>query len=369
MRFGLNLLYLIPGTVGGTETYAAGLLAGLAQIDDDNEYIAFVNLESAAWPLPSQSNFTRIVCPVRATSRVQRYVFEQVRLPKLLRRFGVDLVHSLGYVAPLFPPCPSIVTVPDLNYRSFGDRMPAARRLTLEFFVKQSTRRADHIITISEVSRIQIIAALGILPRRITATHLASSIRDVDPIDVANLLQRHQIDKPYIIAFSSTYPNKNIPRLLNAFVRARQDYSLPHQLVLVGHPPSDHASNRLDAVIFAGYLNESSKTTLLANAEMLVFPSTYEGFGLPVLEAQQAGVPVICSSAAALPEVAGEAAVFFDPLSVDEMAKAIGRVAQDTELQSSLRAKGFRNVSRFSWEKTARETFQIYLQVLSYSSS
>jgi hypothetical protein len=113
MKIGINLLYLIPGVVGGTETYASGLLPGLAAIDQENEYVVFVNWESADWPLPEASNFSRVVCPVSATSRSQRYFFEQLRLPVLLKRHSVNLVHSLGYASPLSIPCPLVVSVRD----------------------------------------------------------------------------------------------------------------------------------------------------------------------------------------------------------------------------------------------------------------
>jgi glycosyltransferase involved in cell wall biosynthesis len=361
MHIGVNLLYLLPGLVGGTEVYAAGLLAGLAQIDSDNEYIVFVNRESAAWTLPSASNFSRVVCPVWATSRV--------RLPRMLKQQRLDLVHSLGYVSPLFSPCASIVTIPDLNYRAFGDRMPAAKRLALEFFVKQSVRHASHVITISEFARGQILSVFGVPPSNITTTLLASSSAEGDLVDLAITLRRYGIDKPYIIAFSSSSPNKNIPRLVHAFTQARRDYGLPHLLVLVGHKPHDELTNELGAVVLTGYVDESSKQALIVGAEMLVFPSTYEGFGLPVLDAQRAGVPVACSTAASLPEVAGEGAVFFDPFSVSEIAKAIGQVAQDTALRESLRKKGLRNVSRFSWDKTAKSTLDVYHEVHSQYSA
>jgi glycosyltransferase involved in cell wall biosynthesis len=369
LRVGLNLLYLIPGEVGGTETYAKGLLGGLARIDQDDEFVVFVNQEGANWELPALSNVLRVICPVWAINRARRYFFEQVHLPRLLKHYRIDVVHSLGYVAPLFSPCPSVVTIHDLNYRAFGDRMSAPRRMALAFFVEQSAQRASHVIAVSEYARGQILSALGISPAKVTATLSAPFSAGSAVVELDSVLAEHGIDKPYIIAFSSSSPNKNIPRLISAFSQARQAYSLPHRLVLVGHRPPNQVSDGLNSVVSTGYLDEPSKQTLLSGAEMLVFPSTYEGFGLPVLEAQQVGVPVLSSTAASLPEVAGEAAVFFDPLSVDAMAEAIGRVAQDPGLRIALREKGYQNVGRFSWEQTARQTYQIYRSVVDHSTS
>lgn len=364
MRIGINLLYLIPLVVGGTETYASGLLDALARTDHDDEFVVFVNQESANWELPAASNFSRVVCPVWAANRVQRYFFEQVHLPSLLKKYQVQLVHSLGYVAPLFPSCPSVVTIHDLNFRAFGGHMTPARQWALEFFVRQSARRARHVIAVSEHTRRQIISLLGISPAKVTVTLEAATAMKSLPETGADTMKRHKIAKRYIVAFSSLSSNKNIPRLVRAFSLARHEYGLPHQLVVIGNDPGSRPSDISDAVVFTGYLDEAAKQRILAGAELLVFPSTYEGFGLPVLEAQQSGVPVVCSAAASLPEVAGEAAVFFDPMSVDEMARAIGRVAKDPALQATLRTMGYHNIGRFSWEKAARETLAVYENAL-----
>ena len=373
MRIGLNLLYLIPGIVGGTETYASGLLHGLAHIDQENEYLVFVNRESANWPLPEASNFSRMLCPVSAVSRLRRFFFEQFVLPQWLKRHSVDIVHSLGYVSPLFPPCPAIVTVHDLNYRAFGNQMPMTRRVALEFFVNQSAVRAQRVVAVSEFSRHEIAQAFNLWIDRTVVTYEAPRFRAwsaVAPDDFLVIRDRLKIRTPYVIAFSSQSPNKNIPDLLQAFARAKTHYQLPHQLVLVGHQPLNGTLPRIyndDSVRFTGYLDDRTLQIVLHHAQMLVFPSFYEGFGLPVLEAMEEGVPVACSNTASLPEVAGDAAVFFDPYSMDDMAQKIAQVALSTTLQAELRRKGFQNLQRFSWEKTAYKTLQVYKSVAARS--
>jgi glycosyltransferase involved in cell wall biosynthesis len=365
MRIGLNLLYLLPGIVGGTETYAVGLLGALARIDQENEYVIFLNRESEAWWLPAAPNVRRVVCPVWATNRLGRYVFEQLRLPALLRAYQVDLLHSLGYVAPLWPGCRSVVTVPDLNYQAFGGSMPLHKRLALSFFVGQSVQRSDHLITLSTYVRQEIISAFGLTAERITVTSLAPRPRtppNQAPHGTADLLADLGISLPFMVAFSSRTPNKNIPRLLQAFALGRQEHALPHQLVLVGHPPDERAATRMQGsmVCFAGFLPDESVQAILSCAALLVFPSIYEGFGLPILEAMAAGVPVACSARAALPEVAGEAALYFDPLSVEDMAGQISRLALDQSLQALLRQRGWDNLARFSWEAAAQQTLRAY---------
>jgi glycosyltransferase involved in cell wall biosynthesis len=368
MRIGINILFLLPGIVGGTETYAAALLHGLATVDRQDEFAVFVNRESKNWPLPEAPNFTRLVCPISAVSRSRRYFFEQVFLPQLLKEHAIDVVHSLGYVSPLFTPCPSVVTIHDLNYRALGKYMPRVRQMSLGLFVRQSVRRVAKVITISEFARDEIYHEFGLQHERIVVTHLAprfqsdGSNSEVDLVGINKLGIRF----PYMVAFAGGGPNKNIPRLLNAFGQAKGQYQPPHQLVLIGRFSSDYLLSGFEQnkdVCLTGYLDDETLRSVLMGAQLLVFPSFYEGFGLPVLEAMACGVPVVCSNQASLPEVAGDAAVFFDPYSIEDMALKISQVAGDWELREELKQKGLDRAKHFSWEKTAQETLAVYTQV------
>lgn len=368
MKIGINLLYLLPGVVGGTETYAAGFLRGLAEIDQRNEYVVFVNRESENWPLPQAANFTRVVCPVRAGGRASRYFFEQVRLPRLLAQHHIDVVHSLGYVGPLLAPCPSVVTIHDLNYIALRHIMPGVRRTALRFFSLQSARCADHVITISEFSKRELSRTIKLAPGRITVTHLGA-MRDCASPSQPNwteLAGRYHIRGPYVAAFGGRTLNKNIPHLIRAFALVKDAF--PHSLVLIGHIPSNvdltsEVREIRDRVTITGYVPEEHIRPLLSHADLFVLPSLYEGFGLPVLEAQQAAVAVACSTAASLPEVGGDGAIYFDPTSVEQIADAIRRCLADASLRSELVLKGRENMARFSWDRTARQTLSVYQNV------
>lgn len=371
MKIGINLLYLLPGVVGGTETYAAGLLRGLAETDRQNDYCVFVNRESEGWPLPQKANFNRVVCPIRAAGRASRYLFEQLRLPRLLARHRIDLVHSPGYVGPLFAPCPTVVTIPDLNYVAMGHTMPGVRRAALRFFSIQSARRAEHVITISEFSRDELCRTTKLNPGKTTVTHLAAMPGGApdSPVNWDELARRYRIRPPYIIAFGGRTLNKNIPHLIRSFARVKE--TCPHSLVLIGHIPSDvdlasETGELRDRITLTGPVPQEHVLPLLGHADLFVLPSLYEGFGLPLLEAQQAAVAVACSSAGSLPEVGGEGAVYFDPVSVDQTADAIRRCLADAALRSRLVLKGKENLARFSWEKTARETLSVYQRVFKH---
>ncbi len=370
MRIGINLLYLLPGIVGGTQTYAQELLRALANRPEPHEYALFVNEEARDLPLPSAPNFERIVCPVRAHARSARYRYEQLALPRQLKHRELDVLHSLGYVGPIHAPCKHVVTIHDLNYRAFKGAMRADKRVVLGFFVRQTAHHADHIIAVSEFSKEQIVQHLRVRANKVTVVHEAAKQPDqtYSSEEQRAILRSHGLNAPYIVAFSSQSLNKNIPRLLAAFALLSPDVA--HNLVLIGHvPPEANVARDIvrlglsGRVVCAGYLPDAHVPVLLRHADLFVFPSWYEGFGLPALEAQLAGVPVACSHAASLPEVAGEGAAYFDPVSVEDMARTLRQCLNDPDLRVRLRAQGTANANRFSWEQAARDTLAVYAQI------
>jgi glycosyltransferase involved in cell wall biosynthesis len=371
MKIGINLLYLLPGIVGGTETYATCLLHEFADSGSPDEFVIFVNQESTDWPLPQAANFHRVVCPVRAASRFDRYLFEQLRLPRLLADHRLDVVHSLGYVTPFRTPCPSVVSILDIVY-DYPGAFPFAKKQLLKALVAASARFSDHIITISRASQRQIVARLNVPADKVTVTLLACKERPaVSDVEWASLQETLGTAQPYVLAFSSLSPSKNIPMLLQAYAKLKTDSGVTAPLVLVGHPPKRgvalhdlvSALGLGSSVVFTGYLSDRQLSLLLRHALAFVFPSLYEGFGIPVLEAMAAGVPVACSNAASLPEVAGDAALFFDPRSLDQMASQLQRLLDDAELRSRLIRSGLQNVQRFSWAQTAQQTLDVYRKV------
>jgi glycosyltransferase involved in cell wall biosynthesis len=372
MKIGINLLYLLPGVVGGTETYALSLLQALGQIDQQNEYIVFLNSESVGLELPVQANFEAVVCPVRARSRMARYLWEQSVLPLQARRHHLDLLHSLGYVQPLHLACPSVVTIHDLNFHNLGRWMPKMKRAVLRFFVTRSAQKADHILTVSEFSKSQLEEILGIPKDKITVTYNAVKKRSTDVLPFAELQQRYDIQKPYVLGLSSPSPHKNMAGLIKAFALVQgKGFSKSH-LVLAGHPPTDKGSldelikrtKLRDSVFFTSYVPDEVLSSLYAHAELFVFPSLYEGFGIPLLEAFAHGTPVASSNAASLPEIGGDAVLYFDPRNIEEMAGVIVRLLQDEGLRNTLVAKGKERTKGFTWEKSARETLKVYNKIV-----
>jgi glycosyltransferase involved in cell wall biosynthesis len=367
MRVALNLLYLLPGVVGGTETYARSLIKAMARLGDDNEYMIFLNRESAELDVTPAKNFSRIICPINATNRAARYSWEQGAMPLQLRRARPDVIHSLGYVIPLAARGPQVVTVHDVNYLGHKGWRTGVGRTAFRFFAERTVRRADRIIAVSRFSRDEIVRHMRVSPDKVTVVHSAG--REPHPrIRHASSEVVRNITRPYIMAFSALSAHKNIPRLISAF--ARISSVVPHDLVLVGHMPVKtavraeiQAAGGTDRVHFTGYIPEGDVAALLQNASLFAFPSLYEGFGLPLLDAQNAGVPVVCSSAGALPEIAGNTAILFDPYSEDAIATALKRALLDTDLRAQLVEKGQENARSFSWDRTARETLDVYHDV------
>jgi glycosyltransferase involved in cell wall biosynthesis len=370
MRIGINLLYLLPGIVGGTELYAVSLLSTLAANDPNNQYFVFINRESAGLDLPRASNFHTVACPINASNRLIRYLWEQTILPWQLLYFQIDLVHSLGYVGPVVVPCESVVTIPDMNSVALKSSLPKSKSLLLALFVRLAAKFSTHILTLSEFSKTEIIKYLAVDECKITVTHAAPRANMTEAVGWIELKAQYGIEKPYIVAFSSLTLHKNIPRLINAFGRICN--VIPSTLVLLGHmPPNVDLTSQISEasleqrVILTGFVPDNHVLPLLSNADMFIFPSWYEGFGLPILEAHQVGVAVASSNAGSLPEVAGAGAIFFDPFLVQEMAQAIVRCLTDSTLRMTLISRGYENLSRFSWDKTAKKTLAVYEAVYS----
>ncbi|MGA8728522.1 MAG: glycosyltransferase family 1 protein [Terracidiphilus sp.] len=356
MRIALNLLYLIPTEFGGGETYARGLLCGLADCQGADEIFVYVNKSARDWPLPENGTFRKSICSISGRRRIIRYLYEQLVFPVLLLRDRIDVVHSLGNVSPLLAPCSAVVTISDLYFKHFAKNMSFFRLAALRFFVSLSARRSDQIITVSEFSRRELCREFPSAEKKITVTHLATQHRPA-------FHNSHYVDdtfrigSPYFVAFSSESVHKNIEKLIEAYTYARNHDGLLHKLVILGKPIQN--APEVEGIAYTGYLSDSTLLTILGGASFLIFPSLYEGFGLPLLEAMAIGVPVACSTAGSLPEVAGDSALLFCPTSPLAIRSALVRMSTDGELRDLLRSKGYENLKRFSWQKTAAETYRV----------
>jgi glycosyltransferase involved in cell wall biosynthesis len=358
--------------LGGNESYASNLIEALAQTDTLNDYTLYVTTDEAVdryqgrWP-----NFT-----VRSTLPHTPLIRIPLVLSAELRKHPVDLLH-VQFTAPPFCPCPVVVSVHDLSFEHLPHTFNRRSRTQLRLTVRHSVRRAAQILTLSEHTKQDIVQTYGVDPNRIEAIPLAAPPH-FSPVSDTKELQRvrhnYGIESNYILSVGSIQPRKNLARLVNAYALLRKKYQadkLP-KLVLVGkcawlYDETLRALNETglkDSVILTGYVPESDLPALYSDALCFVYPSYFEGFGLPPLEAMKCGTPVITGNRTSLPEVVGDAARLVDPYDVEAIAGAIDEVINNSVLQSELRVKGFAQARKFDWIETARRTLEVYKRII-----
>ena len=375
MRIGINALFMIPGVVGGSETILRNLISQLVAIDPHNEYILFTNRENSGSFNLDQPNFLEVRCPIPARFRPARTLWEQFILPIQCQRRRIDLLHSPGYICPVALPCPSVVSILDMNYFFFPQDWSKLALWTLRILVPLSARRSCEIIALSQSSKRHIMKALKISEDKINVTYMG-----VDKIfhprhnyhQILELKKRMGIKGNFILSVANSHPHKNLRRLVQAYYILRRDEGITHQLVLAGNPGRDHLEllkmvkklGVAQKVVFTEYVPHHQMPLIYQAADLFVFPSLYEGFGLPILESMACGTPVVSSNAASLPEIVGTAGVLVDPHDVNEMAGAMYRVLSDKSLAQDLIKKGLKQSKRFSWVQTAKETLAIYKKAM-----
>ncbi len=340
----------------------------LAEAPGGMRFTAFVNREAAAAGGPWGELLPAVTVPVNAHNRVQWVLGEQTLLPPLAMRAGVDLMHSLASTAPLWGRFRRVVTVHDLIYARFPEAHAGIRDKGMKVLVPQAARRSDRVIADSQSTRDDLVEMLGIHADRIDVVPLGlGSVRRAAPIGERETRARFELgERRVLLSLSAKRPHKNLLALIGAL--AQIPAAERPVLVLAGYPTAHEAELRARVageglaadVRFPDWLSAEELEGLWALAEAFVFPSLYEGFGLPVLEAMARGVPVACSNASSLPEVAGEAALLFDPHDEAAIAGALHRLLDDPKLCERLRSRGLIRVSEFTWERTARLTLESY---------
>jgi glycosyltransferase involved in cell wall biosynthesis len=362
-RVGLNLLFLVPGETGGPEVYARNLIPRLAEIRPDLELIAFVNREGADLELDG----AELVKVDIGDCRKARHLFADQRLfPKLTREHRIDLLHSLGTWAPIRSRAVSVVTLHDVIYAQIPETHPRANRMRRRVLVPAVARSAARVITPSAAAAADICELLSLPRDRIDVIPMAGRQRGPATPE-SELRERFALgDALIVLCVSPRRPHKNTARLFAALARLKGDPA--PILVMPGYPTRfgpalDEEAARLgitDRIRCPGWVSDEDLEGLYQMATCFVFPSLAEGFGIPVVEAMERGLPVACSRAPSLPEVAGNAARYFDPLREADIAAAIVELMGDTRLREELAAAGRERVRRFSWERTARLTAESY---------
>ncbi len=368
MRIGIDARFY--GPIGkGLGRYTERLIQNLEKVADDHEFVIFLRKENFDEYQPKSPRFRKVLADFGWYSLV-----EQIRFPSLMRREGIELMHFPHFNVPVLTPCPFIVTIHDLILF----RYPTIRATTLHpvlyafkyaayrLTIGLAVRRAKKIIAVSEFTKNDLLKTFRLSPDRVAVTYEAAELPEVKS---QKSKVKSEIRKAYFLYVGNAYPHKNLEALLRAFKDLRDDH-LDAQLVLVGK--SDYFYDRLRAeadrlgllagndAIFYGYADDAELETLYRNARAYVFPSLFEGFGLPPLEAMLRGTPVVSSNATCLPEILGDAAAYFDPKDRNDMRRAMKAVFQDEALRERLIASGTARVARYDWATCAKQTYALY---------
>ncbi|MGH2956318.1 MAG: glycosyltransferase family 4 protein [Solirubrobacterales bacterium] len=374
MHVGLNLIYLVPGETGGSETYARELIPALRESAPELRLTAFINRETAAagegpWTELAEA----VVVPIHAENRIDWVRGEQLLLPRLAARSGIDLLHNLAHTGPVWGRLPAVMTLHDLIFLMESGSHFGLRRWGVRVLMPAATRRSKRVIAISESTRDDAISRLNIPAERIDVVPQGYGARPLtDYVGEPELRRRLGLDgRALALSVSTKRPHKNLPRLLEAQALIPE----PERplLVLPGYSTQHEAELRTQAaelgiaqdVRFLGWLSADELEGLYRASTCFVFPSRYEGFGLPVLEAMARGLPVACGRAKAVLEVAGDAALVFDHERPEEIAGAIRSLLADGELRQRLSDAGRLRAAQFTWERTARGTIESYRRALS----
>jgi glycosyltransferase involved in cell wall biosynthesis len=367
MRFAVDA-HAIGRHLTGNEVYVRSLLNAFAALDQDSEFVAYVSSDSAAQSISANIHTRRIAA--------NPFLRLGLDLAMQVRRDRPDLLH-VQYTAPIGCPVPVVVSVHDVSFLEHPEYFTRDRAWQLQWTVRRTVKRAAKILTGSEFSKWSILKVYGDLEEDkvvVVPNAAASEFRPLSREAAAAAVEKQfSLGAPFILTVGDLQPRKNQIGLIRAFARLVKSYpQLRQDLVLAGKETwfadqvhrAARDSGVADRIRFVGFVSDRDLLQLYNACDLFVFPSFYEGFGLPALEAMACGRAVVCSHTSALPEVVDGAAILFDPYSTDQMARAIADLLLDSELKQRMERLGLQRAAHFSWQKTAKRTLEVFHEVL-----
>jgi glycosyltransferase involved in cell wall biosynthesis len=355
----------------GVGRYARELVQAMVLLDPYDDFSIFYIDQKGRLPVSPFDNLSRRIMRLPIWT-AGMFIGSFTRFPMDWYFKGIDVFHAANHLLPQFRNTPSVYTLFDLTYTLFPKSHLLLPRLSSSFMIPRFLRSCDRIISISESTKKDAINKYGIKEDKIKVIHLAANHRFLPSPEaiLQDFRRRHDLPTRYILYVGTIEPRKNLNVLLEAF-RVLHDKGVNIPLVIAGKKGWRYENffeklkelRLQEVVIFPGYIPEEELPVLYSAAEIFLYPSLYEGFGLPVLEAMACGTPVICSNTSSLPEVAGDSATMLPPDEPNSWAEAIANLLKNKESRMALRDKGLKQAAKFSWEKTARETVQVYREV------
>ena len=365
MKVIVDLLSIIPGRNRGTQTYVDSLLPELYVLPDIDIVCLTNKLNHDYYRTKLQ--FQCQLTPINGANRLFRTLYQQIAMSSAAKLAGGDVLFCPAYLSPVFRALPTVVVLHDMNFRDIPESVPMGVRLTYNIVVPRAVRSASRIITVSQFSKERIIDQLGDIGGKVVVVHegpLASLCKNAE-VDWSLLAKKYSIRGEYFLSISSGAPHKNLKRLVQGFVEMKKQSLGEQQLVLIGHELDGDIRAYLedqgypDDLVATGFVSEEEKVSFLKNSIAYFFPSLYEGFGLPALEAHSCGLPLAASRYASLPEVCGRGAIYFDAMSVESIQNTFLDLCKNTDLRRHLVQAGYDNLSRFSWQRAATETLEV----------
>jgi glycosyltransferase involved in cell wall biosynthesis len=370
----------LTGRFTGDRTYWRNLLRALLRLDSENQYLVYSRTPIPDSELPTAPNLTRRLLPAPNDR-----LWTLRTLPQALGQDRADVAH-VQYTVPLFSPCPVVTTVHDISFQLYPQWFQWRDRILMNLTIPPSLRAAARILTDSESSRQDILRVYRLPPEKVVTTPLGLPEEFVVEAQASDPAARQEtarrvakerfgLEKPFLLAVGVLQPRKNLPMLVEAFGRAIAENHLEHAFAIVGKigwgtgqetlraaAAQGGGAKAAEALVFPGYVNDSDLPTLYRTCAAFAYPSLYEGFGLPPLEAMACSAPTLVSNAPPMPEVAGDAALILPATDVSAWATALAQVFRDPELRRDLAERGPARALRFRWEETARRTLEIYLE-------
>ena len=368
MRIGIDATAL-PAQPVGAGIYIIHLIKALLSLDSDFEWVVFVHEERRALLGIEEGKVVRVVS-VPDQRPAERLLWEQLAFPRLVQALGVDLLHSLHYTRPWRLGCKSVVTFHDMTFFLFPQLHTHAKRVFFPLAIRTSARLADALVAVSENTRKDSIRLLDIPPGKIFTTPLGVS-EDFHQIQDRELLERARrkfnLPEKFILYLGVVEPRKNLPFLLRCYASAIEQ-GLAHRLVIVGRLgwmyedvfEQVESLELQENVHFAGFIPRQDLPMVYNLADLFVYPSVYEGFGLPVLEAMACGTPVITSNVSAMPEIVGEAGILLPPNDEAAFTQTIMNLLDGTSKRVELSKRGIQRSAQYTWKRTATDTLEVY---------
>ena len=368
MNIGIDARFYRASTAG-LGRYTRGLLHELVKLDRKNNYTVFITSDDEKEYDINASNFTKVVVPI-----IHYSLKEQINFCAILNKYQLDLMHFLNFNHPILYRKPFIATIHDLTMLLFPigrSQKSILRKAAFKMVMKNAVTKSKYAIAVSEATKKDCIKYLGAKPEKIKVIYEAYDAMyhpNYSQEEINKVLSKYQINKPYLLFVSQWRPHKGLPELIKAFALLKAKFQIPHELVITGKANKDfpnvisaiNNSKFKKNIITPGFVAEKELPLLYRGSTAFIFPSFYEGFGLGGLEAMACGTPVISSNISSLPEIFGNAAIYFNPNNILEMAKIIFDTISNKTLLNKMSKLGMQKSQQYSWRKMAKETLNLY---------